>query len=207
MNFSFEIEIDVVKEILIYPDALAPRRGEKVRLFLERLMEKIKNPTLLHINLKEADPIDYLFSKVAFGQIFKLGSEKTIIDTIYYIDTTSQKDNLLNGFLHFINPAYTSSGSLEDDFVNADLSIKIADNKSLQFISRQEKEDLLLLDFVNEMGEISIDDVFSKFKKEIKPQKITETVERLKLKRFIYSNDEPIPEILYSIYKNLKNYE
>jgi hypothetical protein len=57
------------------------------------------------------------------------------------------------------------------------------------------------------MGEISIDDVFSKFKKEIKPQKITETVERLKLKRFIYSNDEPIPEILYSIYKNLKNYE
>lgn len=207
MNYSSFVEIDIVKEILIYPDALAPRRGEPVKLYFEKVMHTIKNPTLLHINLKEADPIDYLFSKIAFGQIFKISSENALIDIIFYIDTTSQTDNLLNGFLHLVNPLRKSLGTFQEDFINSDLSIKISNNKLLQFISKQESEDLLILDFVNEKGEISIDDVIVKFNKEIKPQKLTESIERLKFKKFIYSIDESIPEILISVYKNLKNYE
>jgi hypothetical protein len=206
MNYVSSVEIDIVKEILIYPDALAPRRGEPVKLYFEELVKTINSPTLIHINLMEVDPIDYLFSKIAFGQIFKIGSENVLIDTIYYVETTSQEDNLLNGFLHLLNSAY-GIGSFQVDFINADLSIKISKKKLLQFISKMEIEDQLLLDFVNEKGEVSIDDVINKFRKEIKPQKITEAIERLKFKKFIYSIDEPIPEILISVQKNLKDYE
>ena len=53
MDYSNEIEINVINDIILNPMALGPRLGEEVDLFLSDILVKSTKPLLLHLNIRD----------------------------------------------------------------------------------------------------------------------------------------------------------
>ncbi|MEO8664754.1 MAG: hypothetical protein ABI462_04590 [Ignavibacteria bacterium] len=206
MNFINEIEINIVKDIILVADALAPRLGIEVDTFLINTLNLNDKPLLLHLNVRNTNPIDYLFTKNAFGNAFKIISNDDKTDVIYYVETDNQKWHLLKGLLTYINPEYILSDWIEEEIQIANLSIKICKNLDIIFLGQLTDNEKRVLKEVNSKMEIGTYDMIELFKSEMEAHLLTSTIETLKQKKFIYSNGDKVSETLISVKNKIKNY-
>lgn len=190
--------IDVIDDILKRPDALDSYLGEEVKNYLSQKIVGISESTLFKINLRKANPIDYLFAKSAFGEFFTVISESEIFDCIFFLNK-SQTKHLYWGLLASIDGNIHRSGNYEEDFVLKN-NIKVCQtNEELLFISALSKHESEILTFINDKKITEEDTVYKEFSNEISHAMISAAMTGLKSKKFIYSDETMIPNKIYSI--------
>jgi hypothetical protein len=206
MNYLHEIEINVIKDIILYPMALGPRLGEEVDSFLTNIIGENEKPLLVQLNIRDTNPIEYLFTKKAFGNTFTKINSDSDIDIIYYVQSDYQKWNLLKGILQSTNPEYSHKGCIEKEFLSENLHIKICNGSKIDFLASLSEYEKKVLDEINSKEEIRTYDIVEVFKSEIEIHEITSTIEKLKQKKFIHSSGDKTSELLISVNKKIKNY-
>ena len=134
-------------------------------------------------------------------------NENINIDIIFYTQSLYQKWNLLKGILQSINPEYSHEGSIEDEFLKENLHIKIWDCTKKLFIANLTDCEQKVLEEINSKEKVKTYDIIEIFKDQTELHEITSAIEKLKLKKFIYSTGDRATELLISINIKIKNYE
>src|SRR5688500_419204 len=91
MNAQKTLGIEIIDDILKRPDALDSYLGEEVNNFLKEKLRDITEPTLIKMDLRKANPINYLFIKTGFGEFYKLVNSNTNLDCIYICNKSQLK--------------------------------------------------------------------------------------------------------------------
>lgn len=187
------INIDIIDEILIRPEALNSYLGQEVNGFLADQLDKIKVPTLINIDLRKANPIDYSFTKDAFGTFYQRVTFDETIDSVFYLNN-SQVKSLYWGLLEFEMRKLNGVGDYENEFKISN-SIKIStEKKDLQFVSNFKEIELKILNFINSCNTITDKDLYLYFTSEgISYDDIIDSIRSLRAKKFIYT-DEIAPQ-------------
>ena len=70
-----KISLDIIKDVLQSPVAFGRYRGEEVCKFIEDQLKKITTTTLLVVDIRKANPLQYNFCQYAFGPLLKMLQE------------------------------------------------------------------------------------------------------------------------------------
>lgn len=190
--------IDIIDDILKRPDALDTYLGKEVHDFLFKEINSLKAPSLLKIDLKKANPIDYLFTKSAFGEIYKIVNNSAELDCVFFINK-SQAKHLFWGLLANMDGNIHRNGDHELDF-KANYNIKVCyDPYDIQFIGTLTKSEGEILKFINSKEVTEDDAIHSAFSNSISHGDISTAINSLKTKKFIYCDESGIPNKIYSI--------
>jgi hypothetical protein len=198
MNFQKRIKINIIEDIIKRPDALSDYLGEEVSLYLADKLEKITEPTLIIIDLRKANPTDYLFISYAFGNFYSQIATNENYDAIFLIKKSHEK-HLYWGLLAHIEKNAKRTGNFKDDFKNTNhIKISIQENK-IEFISNLTDNEIDILNFINENREIDSFKLIDSFKSKIDAESITDATKSLKSKKFIYSNKSIPSETFFAV--------
>ena len=207
MNYKNEIEINVINDILTEPMAMGPRLGKEVNSVLNKMFDSYTELTLVHLNLRDSNPIDYLFTREAVRTIFSETNTSSHLDIIYYVESTYQRWNLIKGILYAINPDFSPEGSIEEQFLRQNLHMKLSISNQIDFLANLSDNEKNILDEINKQKSIKTYDLIELFKSKIEVHEITSAIADLKSKKFVYCVGDKTTELLNSINLKMKKYE
>lgn len=164
MNCTSYKCVDLVAEILIRPSALAYVLGNRVSTELLRLSAELAQGTLLGIDMRRTNPIDYIFTKHAFGPICDSARINGHFDIIFLGDEP-QIRHTLHGLLIHANKPYDRTGDIIADAAGL-LHVKYIDTSDrVQFISNLTTVQSDVLKYVNSTSGTTVSELLDFLKK------------------------------------------
>ena len=141
--------IDIIDDILGNEVALH-RIGQISYDYLIKEISKCKDSTLFVIDLSEANPIDYKFCEIAFGEIYKNSIKNKKLDFVFKSDKFQLRE-LITGILDYYKISRNYNTKEIDVFKENNLYLKnIFPNKNnLEFISNLSEDHYEVLRFIN----------------------------------------------------------
>lgn len=193
-----------IKVIDILGSSFALHRfGGKVSLFIKENIGEVKEQTLILINLRGLDPLDYEFIDLAFGNIF---NSSLINDNIYlaFIADKWETEELLTGVIHIMKfkglGGQSDAKLLVDNGVNL---ILVDEDDNIKYLSALEDLHLNVLNEIETFEVITSSEIQEKFK--FSPEQTTDILTKLLKSKFIYktqiSNIPYYSSIKKSIFK------
>jgi len=202
------IFIDVIQNVLQSPVAVGRYRGEEVCRILEDEVKNIKQASLLVVDMRKANPLQYNFCQYAFGPLLqKLQHDKSI--PIIFQMHGHHKPCFFRGVIKYIDISLPRNES-EKAFIESGLftMILLEGENEIQYISRLSSLESEILSFVNETISISQREIIET-KKEFQPEDIIDSLRSLDNKGFLLHLSDGNEEY-HSVYQYLKdkfNYE
>lgn len=196
--------INLVQDIIKSPSAIGRYRGEEVFQVLESTINELDNFTLLIIDIREANPLQYVFCQYAFGPLLKIlqdnGSEKKRFIFQMY---DHHKTCFFRGVLKTIDKTIPRNESFPA-FIESDLFtlLKIGNQTQIEFVSKLNEIDKVLLTLINQAGTISGRKIIESIK-DYDPDSIVDSLRSLNYKGFITHIKNEIDQY-YSLYQYLK---
>lgn len=192
------ITIDIIKDILVRPDALNTYLGEEVNDFLNEKLKDITVPTLVQIDFRKANPIDYLFVKAAFGQLYRNININKLLDAIFFIQGAHEK-NFFWGLLACHDGNIHRTGNYKADFQSLSF-LKVCINEyTLEFVGTKSIVENKILDYVNKEGMTSPNNIYEYLKQDFSLEVISNSIKSLADKKFIYLSEGSMPQEIFSI--------
>lgn len=156
-NIEFKKEyLDIVK-LLNSPAVVGMYRGKEIWTEIEKLIDEISDDTLVLIDLRQANPLQYVFCQHAFGPLFQALKDqrwqhKYVIFQMYDF----HKPGFFRGILKHLGSELPRKES-ESGFVTAGMYAKliVGDDKKINFIGNLQANEKNLLDVVNECKQIT----------------------------------------------------
>jgi hypothetical protein len=195
--------INLIQDIIKSPSAVGRYRGEEVFQVLERTINELDNYTLLIIDIREANPLQYVFCQYAFGPLLKIlqenGSEKR---RFIFQMHEHHKTCFFRGVLKNIDKTILRNESFPA-FIESDLFtlLKIGNQTQIEFVSRLSELDRVLLNLINETGTISVRKIIESIKN-YEPDSIVDSLRSLNFKGFIIHIKNELDQY-YSLYQYL----
>lgn len=183
------ISIDIVKDIIKASYTGGRYKGEEVnKLLIDRINDLTPNSLLL-IDFKKANPLDYVFCQYAFGPILKIIQEN-IKPTIFQMQLL-HKRCFYRGILKHIDKTLPRNSTLEDSEkivfgAGIYLMIETDIEEKIEFVGNLNSDDNSILKYINEIHSVSERDIIDA-KKDLQPAKIIESLNSLNKKGFILS--------------------
>jgi hypothetical protein len=196
MNITETIPIDIIDDILKRPEALDTYLGAEVSQYLLSKTSVISKPTLFKIDLRKANPIDYLFTKTGFTEFFTEINNSKILDAVFIVNQ-SQIEPLLVGLL--------AGGDIDigidyEETFKSSFNIKISTNGAAPvYIGSLNDHETKILNHINASSCIEEKEIYSEFNSEFSHELIADAIKSLKTKSFIYVDDQTVPFKIISI--------
>lgn len=158
MEIKFEKEnLDVVK--LLHSHAVVGMyRGREIWYEIENLMNKVKDGTLVLIDLRMAYPLQYVFCQHAFGPLFEASEgRKWAQKYIIFQMQDFHKPAFFRGILKHIEKTELPRKESEAGFVSADMYTKLilGDTNLIDFKGNLKEYEQKILDVVNRERKIA----------------------------------------------------
>lgn len=157
-EISFKtVTLDVVKEVIQSPVVVGKYRGLEVKEVLDNYTHELNSNSLLLIDLRKANPLDYIFCQYAFGPMLKMLQQKNSdFKLLLFQMHEHHKSCFFRGILKYINKDLPRSKSIEA-FIDANLftMIKVEELDEIQYISKLNAVELEILNYINEAKSIS----------------------------------------------------
>lgn len=175
-------EINVVS---ILNSSLALHKfGRKVNLFIKENISEIQEPTLILINLRDLDPLDYEFIDLAFNDIFTLSLINSNI-FIAFISDKWETEELLTGILHILKLEGETGQSDEEILIKNGINlILVNEENEIQYLTTLDKVHIDVLKSIEVVESISSSEIQNKFK--LNAEQTTEILSNLQKCKFIY---------------------
>jgi hypothetical protein len=199
------IAIDIIQNVLQSSVAVGRYRGEEVWKILDDQVKKITPTSLLVVDIRKANPLQYNFCQYAFGPLLKMLQEnKNENIPILFQMHEHHKSCFFRGVLKHIDKSLPRSES-EKAFVDAGMftMIMLDGKNEIQYISNLSSLENEILSFVNELKSISEREIIEA-KKERQPALIIDSLRSLNKKGFIVHLKNESDQY-HSIYHYLKN--
>lgn len=199
------ISIDIIQSVLQSPVAVGRYRGEEVCKILDEQVKEITPNSLLVVDIRKANPLQYNFCQYAFGPLLKMlqGNQSENIPTLFRMHE-HHKPCFFRGVLKYVDKSLPRSESAKA-FVEAGMfTMILLDGKNeIQYIANLSSLENEILSFVNELKSISEREIIEA-KKELQPAHIIDSLRSLYKKGFIVhlKNGE---DQYHAIYQYLKN--
>ena len=160
-DIKFEVtNIDIV-ELLNSQSVVGIYRGKEAWQAINAKIEEVADTTLVKIDLRKANPLQYAFCQHAFGPLFealnnKRWENKYIIFQLYDF----HKAGFFRGVMKYLGKEIPRKES-EIGFISADMSVKmiIGDQNEITFIGDLNQNEQRILEIVNEKKQVTVRDV------------------------------------------------
>jgi len=156
-NIEFKKEyLDIVK-LLNSPAVVGMYRGKEVWIGIEKLMDNVSDGTLALIDLRRANPLQYVFCQYAFGPVFQaLISQKWIQKYVIFQMYDFHKPGFFRGILKHLGNDFPRKES-ETGFVAAGMYAKliVGDEEKINFIGNLNVNEQIILDVVNNLRQVT----------------------------------------------------
>lgn len=203
-EISFErVSLDIVKDVIYSQVVVGRYRGVEVKEILDSRMQELKPNSLFVIDLRKANPLDYIFCQYAFGPILNLLQENNSNSKLTLFQMHEHhKSCFFRGVLKHINKDLPRTKSMEA-FIEANMFTMIKEGKSdeIQYVSNLTSVEQEILNLINVDKSISGRDISQK-KNKIPFESIGSALQSLNEKGFIVhiKNDD---DHYHSIYNYL----
>jgi hypothetical protein len=180
---KIELEIIKILETKLAIHLFAPRVREKIR----ETVSLLNRPTLLIINLRNNDIMDYGFAQIAFEDVFVDHNNKHLFVAIL-IDGYDL-DELFSGIVHIRN--YDTSDNLSDKerLIKNGTNIVLVDSQNnISYLTNLSEEHMQVLREIELHEKVTSEHLQKKFS--LIAERATKILEELLNSKFIYSKDE-----------------
>jgi len=152
-----KVTLDIVS-VLNSPAVVGEYRGKEAWAEINNLINKESDGTLVLIDIRRANPLQYLFCQYAFGPLFQLLEDK-IFQHKYVIFQMYDfhQPGFFRGVLKCLGTDLPRKESM-DGFVSADKYAKliIGDEVDIKFIGKPNTNEAVILDVVNKLTEVTV---------------------------------------------------
>lgn len=194
---------DIVKP-LNSPVVIGMYRGKEIWTEIEKLIDKISDDTLVLIDLRRANPLQYVFCQHAFGPLFKALKDqrwqhKYVIFQMYDF----HKPGFFRGILKHLGSELPRKES-ESGFVTAGMYAKliVGDEEKINFIGNLNTNEQTILDVVNEFKQITSMEAAEKT--DLAGEIVVDTLRSLVQKYFVVEHVDESSQAYY--YYSFYNY-
>lgn len=181
-----KISIDIIKNVLQSPAAVGRYRGHEVSEFLNLQIKTILPKSILIIDIREANPLQYNFCQFAFGPLLKMiqKNKSENIPTIFQMQE-HHRPFFFRGVIKYIDKSISRSAS-EQAFIQSGMftMLMLEGKNTIEYIANLNFIELEILNFVNESSIISEREII-KAKKKIQAANIIDALRTLNKMGFI----------------------
>ena len=149
--------LDIVK-LLNSPAVVGMYRGREIWTEIETLIDRVTDGTLVLIDLRRANPLQYVFCQHAFGPLFQaLISRKWAQKYVIFQMYDFHKPGFFRGVLKYIGNELPRKES-EVGFVSANMYTKliIGDKDLIDFVGNLNENEKIILNVVNDMKDVTV---------------------------------------------------
>ena len=149
--------LDIVK-LLNSPAVVGMYRGIEIWTEIEKFMENVSDGTLILIDLRRANPLQYVFCQHAFGPLFQaLMDRKWIQKYVIFKMYNFHKPGFFRGILKHLGSEYPRKES-EAGFISANMHTKliVGDKDLINFIGNLNANEQIILKVVNDMRDVTV---------------------------------------------------
>jgi hypothetical protein len=144
-----KLVIDVVVDILKSPATVGPYRGNEVNDYLNKAIEELTENTLLIVDLRKANPLQYNFCQHAFGPLLKRIQERKekkifIIFSMY----AHHKTCFFRGVLKYIDVDLSRRDPI-NSFVESGMYAMLLNDGEINYLSQLNTIEKLIIDFLS----------------------------------------------------------
>lgn len=204
-SIQFKTEtLNIITEIVKSPSAVGRYRGEEVFEIVNQRVNDLSPDSLLIIDIREANPLQYVFCQYAFGPLLKVLHEKGSENKRFLFQMHEHhRSCFFRGVLKHIDKTIPRNESF-NAFIESDMFtlLMIGEEKEIQYISKFNKIETDLLNLINEAENISGREIIDS-KKLFDPDSIVDSLRSLNHKGFIVHIKNEIDQY-YSINEYLK---
>ena len=193
--------LDIVK-LLNSPAVVGMYRGKEVWAEIEKLMDKVSDGTLVLIDLRQANPLQYVFCQHAFGPLFQaLISRKWIRRYMIFQMYNFHKPGFFRGVLKYLGNELPRKES-ESGFVAAGMYSKliVGDEEKISFIGNLNTNEQSMLDVVNDSRQIT--SMKAAEKTHLPGEIVVDALRSLAQKYFIVEHSDKSGQAYYYSYYN-----
>lgn len=177
------------------------RFGGKVNLFIKENIPEVKEPTLVLINLRGLDPLDYEFIDLAFSDIF---SSSLTNDNIFlaFISNKWEKEELLTGIIHIMKLKGTAGQSDDELLIKNGINLIIVDeDDKVTYLSALDEMHLNVLKVIETVERIASSEIQEKFG--LNAEQTTDILGNLLKSKFIYKTYVSSSPLYSSVKRNI----
>jgi len=182
-----KIEINIVEDILDHRFALHDL-GKPVAKFLAEIIEKIIEPTLIIINLRNADPMDYEFVIVSFRELILKYLKDPNLYLVFKV-SKDEKEELFRGFIDILGQKKNEGGDEIETLKRLNFFlITVTDDNEVEYLTSLCEKDMDVLKEIethNNVQSKQIQDIFKMIAEDT-----TQILQNLMTNKFIYKTDE-----------------
>ena len=201
-----KITLDIIKDVLKSLATVGRYRGEEVYKILDEEIKKITPTTVLVVDIRKANPLQYVFCQYAFGPILKILQEyKNENKLILFHMKEHHKACFFRGVIKYIDKNLPRNKSM-DAFIESGMftMIMFDGEDEIHYIANLSSLENEILDYINELESISEIEIIEAKKELYQPSDIIDSLRSLDKKGFIVhlknGNDQ-----YHSIYQYFKN--
>lgn len=191
--------LDIV-ELLNSSAVVGMYRGKEIWTEIEKLMDRAKEGALVLIDLRRANPLQYVFCQYAFGPLFQaLKDRKWAQKYVIFQMHDFHKPGFFRGVLKCIGNELPRKES-EAGFVSADMytNLIIGDENTIDFIGNLNENELIILNVVNDMKAVTVRQVVEQ--SDLPEEIIVDGLRLLEQKYFIVMDKYGSATYYYSLY-------
>ena len=158
--------------------------GRKVNIYIKETLPEIHEPTLIIINLRDLDPLDYEFIDLAFNDIFTLSLSNSNV-FLAFISNKWEAEELLTGIIHILKLKGNPGQSDEELLINNGINIILVNEENkIQYLTSLDKIHIDVLKSIEIVESITSSEIQDKFK--LNAEQTTEILSNLLKCKFIY---------------------
>jgi hypothetical protein len=177
------------------------RFGGKVNLFIKENIPEVKEPTLVLINLRGLDPLDYEFIDLAFSDIF-LSSLTNDNIFLAFISNKWEKEELLTGIIHIMKIKGTAGQSDDELLIKNGINLIIVDeDDKVTYLSALDEMHLNVLKVIETVETIASSEIQEKFS--LNAEQTTDILGNLLKSKFIYKTYASSSPLYSSVKRNI----
>ena len=202
-NIEFEKKnLDIVN-LLNSAAVVGIYRGKEIYAEVEKVIDKISDNTLVLIDLRQANPLQYVFCQYAFGPLFQsLKNQRWQHKYVIFHMYDLHKPVFFRGILKYLGRELERKES-ENGFVAAGMYAKlvVGDDENIEFIGNLQENEEHLLNVVNDCKEIT--SIKAAEKTGLTGEIVVDALRSLARKYFIVENSDKSDQAYcyYSFYK------
>lgn len=197
--------LDIV-DVLNSSAVVGMYRGKEAWTAIEELMNEVADGTLVLIDIRRANPLQYAFCQHAFGPLFQaLNNQRWQHKYVMFQMHDFHQPGFFRGVLKYLETELPRKES-RDGFISAGMYTKviIGDKELIDFVGQMSTEESTILDVVNDMRETTVRQIVEKTG--LSEETIVDDIRALVEKKYFVVGpfDESIlPPRYYSFYNYL----
>jgi hypothetical protein len=196
--------LDIVN-LLNSPAVVGTYRGKEAWTQIEKTMDEVSDGVLVLIDLRKANPLQYVFCQHAFGPLFQaLKNKRWQRKYIIFQMHNFHQPGFFRGVLKYLGTELPRKES-RIGFISERLYAKlvVGDEKLIDFVGKLDENEKVILNVINEVREVTVRKVVEKTN--LSEEKIVDALRSLVQKYFIvgpFDESDLLPHY-YSFYNYL----